>query len=147
MRVEGQVFCDALNALARTAIAMDPGAGAAVESFARQYRQLFALPAFPTAGTNSPAPDATWRRYQQAAERVGKLLNEAATDAGRRLGTALAADGPDAAPMTSLRDLQALWIDCGEAAWSAAAHREEFAEAQAQLLAAWIALRATGTGG
>jgi hypothetical protein len=87
------------------------------------------------------------RRYQQAAERVGKLLTDTAADAARRLDRALAADGPDALPITSLRELQALWIDCGEAAWSAAAHREEFAETQAELLAAWVALRATGQAG
>jgi hypothetical protein len=89
-------------------------------------------------------PEASLRRYQLAAEQVGKLLNEAAADAGRRLGAALAADGPDAPAITSLQQLQTLWIDCGEAAWSAAAHREEFAEAQAELLAAWVALRAAG---
>ena len=99
------------------------------------------MPGFPAAVPGTAAPDASMRRYQQAAERVGQLLTDAAADAARRLGAALAADGPDAAPITTLRELQALWIDCGEAAWSAAAHREQFAEAQADLLAAWVALR------
>jgi len=127
--------------LAGAALATTPAASAAPQSFVEPYRQLFTMPAFPAAGVNTSGPDASMRRYQQAAERVGKLLNEAAADAGRRLGTALADDGPDAVPITSLRELQALWIDCGEAAWSAAAHREEFAQAQAELLAAWVALR------
>jgi hypothetical protein len=44
--------------------------------------------------------------------------------------------------VTTLRELHALWIDCGEAAWAAAAHGEEFAEAQAELLAAHVELAA-----
>jgi hypothetical protein len=40
--------------------------------------------------------------------------------------------------------LRALWIDCGEAAWAEAAHREAFAAALAELLAAWVELRAAG---
>jgi hypothetical protein len=134
----------ALARLAGTALATNPAASAAPQSFAESFRLLFASPGFPAAGAGSAAPDASLRRYQQAAERVGQLLSDAATDAARRLGAALAADGPDAAPITSLRELQALWIDCGEAAWSSAAHREEFAEAQAELLAAWVALRVAG---
>ncbi len=63
-------------------------------------------------------------------------------DAGRRLAEALAASGPDAPPITSLRELQALWIDCGEAAYAEAARREEFALAQAELLMALVELRA-----
>jgi hypothetical protein len=137
----------ALARLAGAALATTSAASAAPPSFAEPYRLLFALPAFPAAGASSPAPDASMRRYQQAAERVGQLLSEAAADAGRRLDTALAADGPDAAPITSLRELQTLWIDCGEAAWSAAAHREEFSQAQAELLSAWVALRAAGQAG
>ncbi len=50
--------------------------------------------------------------------------------------------GPDAPPITSLRELQALWIECGEAAYAEAARREEFASAQAELLMALVELRA-----
>jgi len=134
----------ALARLAGTVLAANPAESAAPQPFAEPYRLLFALPGFPAAGTGAAMPEASLRRYQLAAEQVGKLLNEAAADAGRRLGAALAADGPDAPAITSLQQLQTLWIDCGEAAWSAAAHREEFAEAQAELLAAWVALRAAG---
>lgn len=137
----------ALSRLAEAALATNPATSAAPPSFAESYRLLFALPGFPTAAANTAAPDATLRRYQQAAKRVGKLLNDAAADAGRRLGTALDAVGPEAPPITSLRELQTLWIDCGEAAWSVAAHREEFAQAQAELLSAWVALRTAGQAG
>lgn len=137
----------ALARLAGTALAANPAASAPPQSFADPYRLVFALPGFPAPGTGTAAPDASIRRYQQAVERVGKLLTDTAADAARRLDAALAADGPEALPITTLRELQALWIDCGEAAWSAAAHREEFAEAQAELLAAWVAWRATGQAG
>jgi len=138
----------ALVRLAGAALA-PPVASVVPQSFADAYRPLFAMPGFPApaAGANTAAPDTSLWRYQQAAERVGKLLADAAADAGRRLGAALAADGPDAPPITSLRELQTLWIDCGEAAWSAAAHREEFAQAQAELLSAWVALRVAGQAG
>jgi hypothetical protein len=63
-------------------------------------------------------------------------------NAGERLAAALARSGPEAPPITTLRELHALWIDCGEAAYAAAAHREDFAEAQAELLAAFVELRA-----
>ena len=137
----------ALARLAGAALATNPAASAAPQSFAEPYRLLFTVPVFPVDRESPAAPAASMQRYQQAAERVGMLLTDAAADAGRRLCTALAAEAPDAPPITSLRELQALWIDCGEAAWSAAAHREEFAEAQAELLAAWVALRATGQAG
>ena len=143
-------WLEAQHAFARlvgTALATDPAASASPQSFAEPYRLLFALAGLPVAGSGTAAPDASIRRYQQAAERVGKLLTDTAADAARRLDASLAADGPDALPITSLRELQALWIDCGEAAWSAAAHREEFAEAQAELLAAWVALRVAGQAG
>jgi Poly(R)-hydroxyalkanoic acid synthase subunit (PHA_synth_III_E) len=81
-------------------------------------------------------------RAQRAAERYGRLAASIAADAGRRLGAALTAAGEGAPPITSLRELHALWIECGEAAWAAAVHREEFAEAQAELLAAFVELRA-----
>lgn len=137
----------ALARLAGAALATYPAAGAAPQAFAEPYRLLFAMAGFPAAAAATAAPDSSIRRYQQAAERVGVLLNEAATDAGRRFSTALSDERPGALPITSLRELQSLWIDCGEAAWSAAAHREEFALAQAELLAAWAALRVAGQAG
>jgi hypothetical protein len=113
--------------LAVSGLVTQPAAGATERLMADQYRQLFALPGLPPAG------------------RFGQLLNEIALDAAHRLGAALADEGPGVAPITTLRELHALWIACGEAAWSAAAHREEFAAAQAELLASLIARRAPGT--
>jgi hypothetical protein len=117
--------------------------GAGTERFlADQYRQLFAMPGLHMAAPRDASPGPLLLRYQQAAERFTRLLNEAAIDAARRLGAALADSGPGAVPITSLRELRELWIDCGEAAWSVVAHREEFAAAQADLFAALVALRA-----
>jgi len=123
-----------------------PGAGPSPQAFADTYRQLFAIPGLPSGMPEAATPGPWVARYQQAAERFGRLLNEIALDAGRRLAAALAESGPEAAPITSLRELHTLWIDCGEAAWSAAAHREEFAAALAELLAALVVLRAPGAG-
>ena len=85
---------------------------------------------------------AAWIRYQQATERCAQLATAIALDASERLRVALADDGPGAKPITSLRELHALWVECGEAAYSRAAHREEFAAAQAELLSALVELRA-----
>jgi hypothetical protein len=137
----------AFNRLAAAAFATNPASSAAQQSFADPYRLLFTMPAVLTAGADAATSVASMRRYQQASARIGRLLNAAAAEAGRRLGAALATDAPGAVPITTLRELQTLWIDCGEAAWSAAAHREEFALAQAELLAAWVALRVAGQAG
>jgi hypothetical protein len=118
-----------------------PAAGRAEENFASSYRQLFSMPGLPPGLAGARPPGYGPVRFQAAAERFGRLLNEIALDAARRLGSALAEDGPDAPPITSLRELHALWIDCGEAAWSAAAHRDEFAAALAEFLVALVVLR------
>ena len=104
------------------------------------YRRLF-TPTF--------VPDATatgtgtaFTRYQLAAQRFGRQATAIALDASERFRAALSATGPQAPPITSLRELHALWIDCGEAAYAVHAHREEFADAQAELLAAFVELRA-----
>jgi hypothetical protein len=44
-----------------------------------------------------------------------------------------------------LRELHELWIECGEAAYAAAAHGEEFSAAQAELLAAMIEMHAAAS--
>jgi len=104
----------------------------------------------------SPRPDfdtlrePLTERYQQlfmppgvqATERFARLAAAIAIDACERLRAALDATGPDAPPLTSLRELHALWIECGEAAYAHAAQSEEFAAAQAELLAALVDLRA-----
>ena len=107
-----------------------------------RYLKLFMPPGLVPAEPGPAQGGAAWLRVQHAAERYARLAASIATDAGRRLVAALSVSGPAAPPVTSLRELHALWIDCGEAAWAAAAHREEFAAAQAELLAALVELRA-----
>jgi hypothetical protein len=80
-------------------------------------------------------------RFQAATVRWGELVAAIARDASGRLAHALQQTGPGAPPITSLAALQALWIDCGEAAYREAAHRDEFAAAQAELLMALAELR------
>jgi hypothetical protein len=115
--------------------------GAIQQSVTAGYQRLFAPgalgAAMPTAGSG-----AAFERYQRAAARTTELAASIAHDASRRLAEALGASGPEAPPITSLRELHALWIECGEAAYAEAARREEFATAQAELLMALVELRA-----
>jgi hypothetical protein len=115
------------------------------QPMAHAYQQLF-MPAGPSPLDAAAAGGAQLLRWQRASERFGKLVAAIATDAFARLAGALDDDGPPAAPVTTLAELHALWIDCGEAAWAEAAHREEFAEAQAELLAALAGLKAATAG-
>ncbi|HEX9708212.1 MAG TPA: poly(R)-hydroxyalkanoic acid synthase subunit PhaE [Steroidobacteraceae bacterium] len=104
-----------------------------------RYRRLF-MPV--VAAAAAPAETgAAFIRSQRAAERFGRHASAIAIDASERLTAALSATGPDAPPIASLRELHELWIECGEAAYAAAAHREDFAEAQAEFLAAMVELR------
>ncbi len=110
-------------------------------AFADGYRRLFAATGLASVGSPSGS-EAAFEQYRRAAARSAELAAAIAQDAGRRLAEALAAKGPQAPPITSLRELQALWIECGEAAYGEAARREEFAVAQAELLMALVELRA-----
>src|SRR5688572_1201048 len=105
--------------VAGLALTAQPGAGRAEETFASSYRHLFSMPGLLPGLAGALPPGYGPVRLQVAAERFGRLLNEITLDAAHRLGSALAEDAPDAPPITSLRELHALWIDCGEAAWSA----------------------------
>ena len=98
--------------------------------FSHRYQQLF-MPEI------ARAP-ATTQRWQAAVQRFAQQVAAVANDASRRLSAALMAEDAGLPPITSLRQLHELWVDCGEAAWAAAAHGDEFAEAQAELLAAWV---------
>jgi hypothetical protein len=113
-------------------------------AFAAGYQKLFAPGGLATAGPASGSGPA-FERYQRAVARSSALAASIAADAGGRLARALEAGSPAAPPITSLRDLQALWVDCGEAAYGEAARSEEFAEAQAELLMALVELRAAST--
>ena len=94
-------------------------------------------------GRGSRESGAAFLRYQQAMQGIALQANAIATECRRSASPRRSHDrGPRRRPITTLRELHALWIDCGEAAWAAAAHREEFAAAQAELLAAFVELRA-----
>lgn len=121
-------------------LAAEPDPVALQAGLVEHYRRLF-MPSF-VPGAAATESNATFIRCQQAAERFGRLATAIARDASERFRASLSETGPQATPITSLRELHALWIDCGEAAYAAHAHREEFADAQAELLAAFIELRA-----
>ena len=112
-------------------------------ALAAHYQGLFTPPApAALAAPGGANAGAAFVRYQEAAARSGVLVAEIAREASGRFARALAAGGPDAPPITSLRELHALWIECGEAAYHDAAHREDFAEAQAALVGALAELAA-----
>lgn len=115
------------------------------QAYAAGYQRLFKMGGFaaamPPAGS-AAGGTAAWARYQRATARSAELAAAIALEAGRRLAEALAPAGPQAPPITSLRELRALWIECGEAAYGEAARRDEFAAAQAELVMALVELRA-----
>lgn len=133
--------------LAAAALAQWQAGGASLDALSaplvERYQKLFTPPGLVPANPEATEGGAAWLRMQKARQRYAELALAIATDAGRRLVSALSANGSAAPPITSLRELHSLWIECGEAAWAAAAHREEFAEAQAELLAAHVELAAT----
>lgn len=111
------------------------GQAAALERLSRDFalrcQKLFAPP--PAAAASA--------RFQAASQAHAGLLAGIANDAARRFAAELASGaGP---PITTLGELQSLWIDCGERAFGEAAHGEAFAASQAELLAAWVELKAT----
>ena len=115
-------------------------AGRLQRDFAERFRQSFG-PVFAATVAPMASQGQATLRYQAAMQRHASLLASIAQAAADRFTAALSGDaGP---PITSLRELQALWIDCGERAFAEVAHGEAFAAAQAELLAAWVEWRAT----
>lgn len=110
--------------------------------FIDHYRQWFTPEIALGPAARDPMHDgvAATMRWQAATRRFGQLTMEIAGDAFRRLSAALVNDDVALPPITSLRELHELWIECGEAAYAAAAHGDEFADALAELLAAWVEL-------
>ncbi|MSQ91915.1 MAG: hypothetical protein EXR87_03135 [Gammaproteobacteria bacterium] len=109
------------------------------EKFERLY-----VPAFGPLHAQQAATEGlmvTTLRWQRAAARVSELLSAVATNAIARLVAMLS--GPDASgpPVTSLRQLHDLWVECGERAYATAAHSEDFAAAQTELLTAMVEMR------
>lgn len=80
-------------------------------------------------------------RWQRASARMSQLLSAAATTAVGNLAAALGGPAATGPPVTSLRQLHELWVECGERAYAGAAHSEEFAAAQAELLSAMVEMR------
>ncbi len=119
-----------------------PGSNAA--PIIERYRQLFlpqsaqaALAGMPGAGAG-----AAWQRWQGAMSSAGALATAIGIDAYARFTAALASTDPAAQPITTLAELHDLWVDCGEAAYAEVAHSRPFAAAQAELLSAFVELRA-----
>lgn len=109
------------------------------EKFERMY-----VPAFGSLHAQQQATErllSTGLRWQRASARVGELLSAVATDAAEKLIAALAGADAPGPPITSLRQLHDLWVECGERAFSVVAHGEEFAAAQAELLSAMVEMR------
>ncbi len=131
-------WADVQQQFSQFAAAPDPAALQA--GLVENYRRLFTPTFLPEATATDTG--AAFSRCQQAVERFGRQATAIALDASERFRAALSATGPLAPPITSLRELHELWIDCGEAAYAVHAHREEFADAQAELLAAFVELRA-----
>lgn len=152
------------NAVASAANAASPLAAAALEDLLGQAREQAAFAqAFVTGSAGAqaealetlarefaakwlrhfapPSGAAAGARYQAALQAHGAALAAIAAEASRKFSAELADDS--GAPITSVRELQALWIDCGERAFAEAAHGEAFAAGLAELLAAWVELKAT----
>lgn len=124
-------------------LALEKGLEQLRDALKGKFQHLY-MPAF---GPLHAQQEATERlmsatlRWQRAMSQVTELLSAVATEAVARLAAALS--GPDASgpPVTSLRQLHDLWVECGERAYATAAHSEEFAAAQTELLAAMVEMR------
>jgi hypothetical protein len=112
--------------------------------FTERYLRLFTPEGAWTPGAMTGAGGASpaYLRWQRASQRLGEQAALIAADAFQRLSSALASSDPEAAPITSVRALHELWIECGEAAYAAVAHTPAYAQAQSELLAALVEWRA-----
>lgn len=145
-------FGDDYLALAQSLCGPAAGADPSV-NLRDRYERLFAaaslppappaLPLFGPAGTQGAHERliAATVRCQRAAARFNELLATIAAAAADKLLAALAAPDEAEPPVTSLRELHGLWVRCGEEAYAVAAHGEDFAHAQAELLAATVEWR------
>lgn len=112
--------------------------------FTERYRRLFTPEGAWTAGARTGAGDASpaYLRWQRASRELGEQAALIAADAFQRLSAALTSSDPEAAPITSVRALHELWIECGEGAYAAVARTPAYAQAQSELLAAIVEWRA-----
>lgn len=109
----------------------------------KRYQRLFMpVAVVPVAAADDgPAILAAAERCRQATEQFALQTSAIAADAFARFTTAVASTDEAMPKITTLRELHDLWIECGEAAYDAAAHGESYAGAQAELLTALIELR------
>lgn len=112
--------------------------------FTKRYLRLFTPEGAWTPGamTGAGGVSPAYLRWQRASQKLGEQAALIATDAFQHLSSALTSSDPEAAPITSVRALHDLWIECGEAAYAAAARTPAYAQAQTELLAALVEWRA-----
>jgi len=113
------------------------------DSLREKFERLY-VPAFAPLHGQQLAGErlmATTMRWQRATARMSDLLAAVAADAVERLLSALT--GPEASgpPVTTLRQLHDLWVECGERAYAAVARGDDYAAAQAELLMAMVEMR------
>ncbi|MGB5133369.1 MAG: poly(R)-hydroxyalkanoic acid synthase subunit PhaE [Steroidobacteraceae bacterium] len=113
--------------------------GALQEKFAQLYLPVLA----PLRGQQQTGERlmATTLRWQRATSRMSELFAAVAADTVERLIAALSGPQASGPPVTSLRQLHDLWVECGERAYAAVAHGDEYAAAQAELLMAMVEMR------
>lgn len=123
-------------------------------SFEDQFLRLYGVagisrpsPVLPAFGPLPLHPESHQRvvaamvRCQRATQRFNELIARIAAQAVEGLNAALSATDASQPPITSLRQLHDLWVECGERAYADSAHGDEFASVQAERLAATIELR------
>lgn len=120
-----------------------PGFESLQSVFTEHYRRLLApvVPPETVAAAALPALATAAARVQRAAQALAALADAAAADASRRLVAELSRTDASAAPVTTLRELHDLWVECGEEAWAAAVHQDAYADAQCEWLASLVELQ------
>lgn len=119
------------------------GSPALQAALAEHYRRMIspAMPPQVTAAGALPALAAAAARCQRAGQALAAQATAIGADAARRLVAELSRTDAAAAPITTLAALHELWVECGEAAWAAAVHRDEYAAAQAEWLTSLVELQ------
>ncbi len=75
-----------------------------------------------------------WRQYQDAHRVYAALVHRAADSSLDRLQTRLIERGEAQQPITTLRDLYNLWVDCADEAYLEMIHGEEYSQAQGRMI-------------
>jgi len=119
------------------------GPAALQAALAEHYRRMIspAMPPQVTAAGALPALAAAIARCQRAGQALAAQAAAIGADAARRLVAELSRTDAAAAPITTLAALHGLWIECGEAAWAAAVHQDDYAAAQAEWLTSLVELQ------